>query len=386
VWAAALVYHVKAFKTFLYFPANSMRRSPKTRGGFTLVELLVVIAIIGILVAMLLPAVQSAREAARRTQCRNNLKQLALAVLNYEAANGAFPPSATWPASASIHQANNPTLGYSWVVAILPQLEQQNVYDKINFAQPMQHADNLLARSTKLQVMMCPTDSYNRQPFNGTSNSMTNQMGDNWARGNYGGNGGLAYHAWDFGSANTACGIQMNGAKTDKGWTDSRLRGVMGANASVTQQAIKDGTTNTIMLAELRSGVTSFDCRGTWAMPGGGPSSLWAHGYCGDDYGPNNSQSLLADDTVGCTQIQAAVGGDAALAKMGMSCSHGNWGNIQQTARSMHPGGVHVALCDGSVQWVGDFIEVTVNNVNNPSVWDRLMLSADGQIIPAGAF
>jgi prepilin-type N-terminal cleavage/methylation domain-containing protein len=354
--------------------------------AFTLVELLVVIAIIGILVALLLPAVQSAREAARRTQCRNNLKQLALAVLAYDTNQGVFPPASQWSATADLDLINNPKLGFSWVVTILPQLEQQNVYDSFNFAQPMQHADNEKGRSTKLAVMLCPTDSFNRQTFSGTTNSMTNQMGDNWARGNYAANGGLGYHSHDFPSADNTCGIQMNAAKTDKGWKDKRLRGIMGANASIKQADLKDGTTNTVLLGEIRAGVTTFDCRGTWAMGGACPSSLWAHGYCGDDYGPNNTQALAADDVVACTEIQAAVGGDAALAKMGMSCSYGNWGNIQQTARSMHSDGVFVALADGSVQWISDNIQVTVNNVNNPSIWDRLMLSADGQPIAAGAF
>ena len=99
----------------------------RSRMGFTLVELLVVITIIGILIALLLPAVQSAREAARRIQCGNNLKQLALAVLNYEAAFGCFPPGAI---NESFPCGKPRT---AWTVHLYPFLEQQNVYDRFDF-------------------------------------------------------------------------------------------------------------------------------------------------------------------------------------------------------------------------------------------------------------
>ena len=98
--------------------------APRARRGFTLVELLVVIAIIGILVALLLPAVQAAREAARRTQCTNNLKQLGLAVHNYENTNKELPPGGLTPTGGSY--------GHSWWVRILPYIEQGNVYDKFD--------------------------------------------------------------------------------------------------------------------------------------------------------------------------------------------------------------------------------------------------------------
>ena len=102
---------------------NQYRR---TRGGFTLVELLVVIAIIGILVALLLPAVQSAREAARRMQCQNNLKQLALALHNYHTAHATFPPAGFYDGGG----ANGSTL--SWHTTVLPFIEQQNLYDALD--------------------------------------------------------------------------------------------------------------------------------------------------------------------------------------------------------------------------------------------------------------
>src|SRR3954454_14838544 len=103
------------------------------RPGFTLIELLVVIAIIAVLIALLLPAVQSAREAARRSQCVNNLKQLSLAVMNYESSNGCIPPSGGWYGNVGkVH--NNVGQFYSMKARILPYLEQNAVYNAINFA------------------------------------------------------------------------------------------------------------------------------------------------------------------------------------------------------------------------------------------------------------
>jgi len=124
-------------KTSINFALLSCNRaSRKTTGcrwrsdrGFTLVELLVVIAIIGILVALLLPAVQSAREAARRLECKNNLKQIGLALHSYHAAHGTFP----YGSGDCCSPSNPKSWGGVWTTMILPQLEQQNLHDKIDF-------------------------------------------------------------------------------------------------------------------------------------------------------------------------------------------------------------------------------------------------------------
>jgi prepilin-type N-terminal cleavage/methylation domain-containing protein len=131
-----------------------MKLRSKTKGGFTLVELLVVIAIIGILVALLLPAVQAAREAARSMQCSNNLKQIGLAILNYENVQSTFPPG-------SIQSGTNNAPQYDWMnwaIAILPQLEQGNLFDKYDQAQYNTHTNNLPVLRTPLRVMLCPSD------------------------------------------------------------------------------------------------------------------------------------------------------------------------------------------------------------------------------------
>ena len=167
------------------YPKSTNRRPT---AGFTLIELLVVITIIGILIALLLPAVQAAREAARSMHCQNNLKQLALAVLGYESANGIFPPASQWDA------ADVPKLSFQtpsayrldWVGVVLPFLEQQPLYDSFNKAASVADGANAAFRGTWLAVMLCPSDTYNQIPFNGSGNIATSAMSDGWARGNYG--------------------------------------------------------------------------------------------------------------------------------------------------------------------------------------------------------
>ncbi len=353
--------------------------------GFTLVELLVVITIIGILISLLLPAVQAAREAARRLQCQNNLKQLGLAVLNYESQWKIFPPSSHWASKGDVGAKNNPNLRESWIVMVLPFLEQQALHDAFDLTKPTPDAANAAARSTSISCLLCPCDSYNRTTFSGSGSSMTNQMGDNWARCNYAANAALGCMSVNFCGYAYYSGLNADAAFPDSGWADVRIRGVMGANVSVTMAQIRDGSSNTVLLAEIRAGITPFDSRGVWAMAGGCPNSLWMHGYLGDDYGPNNMTSSYGDDVMACSDIQAAMGGIAAVQEMGMSCSADNWGNHQQTARSMHQGGVHACFADGSIHWLSDFIEISTS-ASYASVWDRLMLSADGLPVNTGAF
>ncbi|MCA9221628.1 MAG: DUF1559 domain-containing protein, partial [Planctomycetales bacterium] len=159
------------------------------RRGFTLVELLVVIAIIGILVALLLPAVQSAREAARKVQCQNNVKQLCLALHTYHDQAKAFPPSSVWanPAKMANRTKNNPDIGPNWVILILPFAEQQAVQDNFDLTQFTTAAINQNARGVELAFMLCPTDNANAQKMNASAGSLP--YGDGWARGNYGANG-----------------------------------------------------------------------------------------------------------------------------------------------------------------------------------------------------
>jgi prepilin-type N-terminal cleavage/methylation domain-containing protein len=358
-------------------------------GGFTLVELLVVIAIIGILVALLLPAVQAARAAARRTQCKSNLKQLGLAVLNYESANKVLPAAVTFLDPAKVTGSTIP-LGPNWVIAVLPYLEEQPTFDAFDFSEPITAPINEPARSTNVAVMLCPEDEqYNSVPFVGSLVTRVNlaAWGDNWARGNYGANSGLALMPRSFAELQAFNSRPPGGhVQASPSWNDPLLRGVMAANIYMPLARIVDGTSKTVLIGEIRAGVTAFDTRGIWAMGGGCPSGLWGHGYVGDDNGPNNFRAA-ADDVVSCSSIIQEFGGNSSvLIEMKMGCSTVNAPNIQQTMRSQHPGGVHACLTDGSVQFISDDIQVAQTDLRCCSVWDRLNLSADGQALEAEAF
>ena len=363
-----------------------MKRHSSYWVGFTLIELLVVIAIIGILIALLLPAVQKAREEARRATCSANLRQIGIALHNYHEAWDAFPPSSYWPEGSNIHQCDNQRLGKNWVILILPFMEQQGLYDQFDFSQSITAPANMPSRSTRLPVMLCPSDPYNDVPYDG---SRYNQ-GPNWARGNYAANASLGFMTADPGPgvvSGNRCGGDHDWKNAafahSRGWKNNLLRGVMGANTSVGSAGIKDGTSNTILVGEIRAGVVEIDCRGTWAMSGGCPSSLWAHGTVGDAIGPN-SLHPGADDVQHCSDIRAAVGGEEALARMGMGCPSGNRPNYQQTARSMHEGGIFVCLADGSVRWINDFIEISPSG--RLPAWERLNASSDSQTLSGSEF
>jgi prepilin-type N-terminal cleavage/methylation domain-containing protein/prepilin-type processing-associated H-X9-DG protein len=126
--------------------------------GFTLIELLVVVAIIGVLIALLLPAVQAAREASRRAACVNNLKQIGIALHNYHDAHAILPPGYTY-------RLGYGSGGLGWAAMILPQLEQANVFDAINFSLPPWSAQNSTACTQRLGVYQCPTDYTVAQGF-----------------------------------------------------------------------------------------------------------------------------------------------------------------------------------------------------------------------------
>jgi prepilin-type N-terminal cleavage/methylation domain-containing protein len=240
--------------------------------GFTLVELLVVITIIGILMSLLLPAVQSAREAARRTQCSNNLHQLGLALQSYHTSFKIFPPSSVWKNNGKLDLTNftqvtdKSQVFENWVILILPQLDNQNLRNSFDLTKPITNAANASARGTQVDFMLCPSDSsYNRKPFMGSAGVNTKWMGDNWARGNYAANASMGYMGVD--PNGSGSGIQPSAG----GWANRWYRGVMGANTSLRIDDIRDGATNTILVAEIRAGLIPQDTRGVWAMSGGCP-------------------------------------------------------------------------------------------------------------------
>lgn len=369
------------------------RASNQIRDGFTLVELLVVITIISILIGLLLPAVQSAREAARRTQCSNNLKQLGLALQNYHTAMGKFPPSSVWSNNAKLDATRvdqtDIDVNENWVILSLPQLDNQNLRNQFDLTIALNetsgNAKNQAARAIQLSAMLCPSDSFNRKPFTGSGS--TAQLSDNWARGNYAANAALGYMSHGVHPASGSL-PSFDAANAATGWANRFERGVMGANVSLRVDDIHDGASNTILIGEIRSGVTASDCRGVWAMSGP-PSALWGHGYHGGDNGPN-SNSTTGDGLLGCSDVQTAVGGAVQLTQMGMPCDKASTANRQQTVRSLHGSGANVCFADGSIHFISDFIELGTDSSNdnppNLGVWDKLNLSNDGQPIDASKF
>ncbi|MGY8771378.1 MAG: DUF1559 domain-containing protein [Pirellulales bacterium] len=312
--------------------------------GFTLVELLVVIAIIGILISLLLPAVQQAREAARRIQCVSNLKQIGLAMHNYHGIHKSFPPF-------FIHRTGNPSRiadvdkGANWLVFLLPQVEQNALFDQWDFNIP---ANQNPGRSIELTIYKCPTDPQ-------SNSEHCSYAGGGWARGNYGMNVSPCKHG--VGESNAA-----------------GVGGVGGANQVASFRDITDGTSNTVAVDELRAGVNEHDLRGSWAMPGlsAGTAAMF------NDASAPNSRMPRSDDMENCL-----VSGQEGNSSSGMGCFDStNTG--QMTSRSMHPGGLQVLMADGSARFVAD----TIDFKKNPSgcgpiprgIWQSIHTRGGGEV------
>jgi prepilin-type N-terminal cleavage/methylation domain-containing protein/prepilin-type processing-associated H-X9-DG protein len=297
------------------------------RRAFTLIELLVVIAIIGVLIGLLLPAVQKVREAANRTRCANNLKQIALAIHNYHDAHRTLPVG-----------VNSDWAVYgTWQTYVLPFLEQDVLYKEYDFQQA--YWNNLPVSTRRLAVLTCPSDEPN-SPFSGiTSHNYAANFGN--LPVDY--NPGAGY---DTGQLKTFNGLAFGGAP-------------FAQNKAYRLSDITDGTSSTLLAAEVIQG-QGDDLRGfTW----------WGHGAIFVGYiGPNSA----APDVLYCcdgTYCISRPPNPPCIAPASAT------NPVMMGARSRHPGGVNVALCDGSGRFVADSILL--------STWRALTTAQGGEVVAA---
>jgi prepilin-type N-terminal cleavage/methylation domain-containing protein len=295
----------------------------RVRAAFTLVELLVVIAIIGVLVALLLPAVQSAREAARRMSCGNNIKQLALAMHNYHDTHGKLPYSAAhW--------------GFGgWVKMTLPYVEQRNLWEKWQEGTVYSSQPNLDLCRVQLKSHMCPSDRATFSTWNNGAQRMANM--------NYAVNLGntTVYRVSPFN------GVIFRGAPFHYEETHQPNLPETFSFAGIT-----DGTTNTLMFAEVRQG----------QRPSSGPQTdLRGLQWYGHHAGIT---TLESPNTKVADYVQVNWCPDpTGAASIGMPCATESGQATGSTpknlsARSLHPNGVQTALCDGSVTFVTNDIDI----------------------------
>ena len=209
------------------------RSQTESNRGFTLIELLVVISIIGVLVALLLPAIQAAREAARKTTCKNNLRQIGVAMHNFETAFGHLPPGYQY-----LEGPQGNMRGYSWGAWLLPFMELTNLHDQLDFNKPVFDQVNAAARVQHIKTLLCPTDDISPTGFV--------NMGDEMYA--------MACYVANFGTPDLDDDQdQTRGQFNPLGPFDSRW-GPFYRNSATKLAEITDGTTHTLMVGERQNG------------------------------------------------------------------------------------------------------------------------------------
>ncbi len=318
-------------------------RSSPSR-GFTLIELLVVIAIIGVLIALLLPAVQAAREAARRAQCTNNLKQIALAMHNYHDRVGTLPPGMTGCCNGT------------WQLFTLTGMEQSNLYNAYNFDRPRySDAANVTVVTNRMNSFLCPSDQVkNDYPvfvtLNGVQFGVTSH--------NYAANFGTT----DLNQQPLVNGVPFLGAPfcdMIAGYTNADHPASPNKGGTKSFQTITDGLSNTLLVSEVVL-PTGADLRGF---------SWWGDAAGFESYlGPNSTQPDVIYRIAYCKypmgQNPPCIAATTSLYAM-------------QGARSRHPGGVNAAMADGSVKFFKNSI--------NLFTWRAVSSSQGGEVISQDA-
>jgi prepilin-type N-terminal cleavage/methylation domain-containing protein len=324
--------------------------------GFTLIELLVVIAIIAVLIGLLLPAVQAAREAARRAQCANNLKQLGLAVHNYLSSNNTFPPVVVLPRVVT-------TQPWSGLTRLLPYIEQTAMYNAINWGSDFEFTSNSTLAAMRVANFMCPSETHDKPRPTTT----------------------LTYYP---------CNYVFNQGT----WfvydppSDTAGDGAFVPNRAFSPAAITDGLSNTLGMSEVKAYQPNYWDTGNPALLNvGPPNSVSALlNYVGGTYDTNGHTEWVEGDVheVGFTttmtpntQVLANVSGtladlDITSERDGESTTLPTYAAV--TARSYHPGTVLSMLLDGSVR--------SFKNTINLQVWRGLGTRGGGETISSDAY
>ena len=333
-----------------------MRLVPLRRTGFTLIELLVVIAIIAILISLLLPAVQQAREAARRSQCKNNIKQIGLALHNYHDTHGVFPYSTMGDASVDATSPNSPTtLGISGVnqrgwIHLLPFLDQASLYNKANFSgafggynrggatmagDPATNGNGAVV-SQLVQTFLCPSDPGDRFYRSSTANYVISAAA--YSAGMYG-----AKTSYDFSVIRYSSSASLWGA------TGGATQRLFGPHSSSRIRDVTDGTSNTVAVVEgtldVKDGVGQ-----TWGY------TKWVGN--GIDLAYGNGINFWV-----CCSWVTPPNADTRAGRTG------SWG----VPGSNHTGGAHVLMTDGAVRFLSENISSTTRN--------RLAYISDGEVL-----
>ncbi|RCS43240.1 DUF1559 domain-containing protein [Bremerella cremea] len=311
----------------------------KSKPGFTLVELLVVIAIIGVLIALLLPAVQQAREAARRMQCSNQMKQLGLALHNYHDTFGSFPPG-TIITQTSTTQGN-----WCWGSFILPFLEQENLYDAIQVGKTT--LTSAIADPVRLSLMQKRLDSFRCPSDTGTDLNEIHLICDQQlAMSNYIGN-------------NASRSLRANPGPPTSTGAISSANGVFFANRGVRFADIADGTSNTIAFGER-----------AWQLNGAVIGAGVVFGMRDDVEAVNdNNRGLIQTHGCGYVPINSTVS------------PYSQPLHYRRNFSSQHPGGFQAVFCDGSAHFITETIDHDISTAQCDSTFERLLSREDGGIL-----